>query len=73
MRYLNWVKVNKILWLSDNKDRAILKLKKEYKIVFPIFRKRSKSEVVELKSYDDIVNEYATSGKTARHTKLIFG
>ena len=72
MKYISWVKVNKLLKFADNKAEAIERLKDKYGIDFPIYRKRSKSEVVELKSYDDIVNEYATSGKTARHNKLIF-
>jgi len=70
MKYISWAKVNKLLW-NANEYREAMKKIKTYKIDFPIWRKRSKVEVVKLKSYDDIIVEYATSSRR-KNTTLIF-
>lgn len=71
MKYISWAKVNKLLWNVDEYRESMEKIK-TYKIDFPIWRKRSKTEVVELESYDDIVKEYATSSNRKNATNLIF-
>ena len=66
MRKISWVKVNTVLMFEVDREEAIVSLKKKYPLEFPIWRLRSRGDAVELLSYEDIVTEYATSGRRAR-------
>jgi len=75
MKKISWVKINKILMFASDRQKAKLLLQEKYPIEFPIWRMRSRFSAVELFNYDEIIDEYATSGKEAsdRKNKLLWG
>jgi len=75
MKKISWAKVNRLLMFVDNREEATEILKKKYSIQFPIWRMRSYREAVELSNYNDIIDEYATSGDKAstRKNNLLWG
>ena len=75
MKLISWSKINRPLMFQCDRKEAIERLQKNYQIVFPIYRLRSQSEVAKLDSYEDVVDEYASSGKktSTRKNQLIWG